>query len=229
MAIAFVNQSTGVTDQEVADYAEACNTQLQNEVAKAWQIADPLAVTVTPSKGDYLFYFVDEIPEAPGALAYHDVDANGVPYGKIGVKTTQQAGESVSSAASHEAVELQCDIYCASWSFSNGLKSLVATEACDPVQSETYKVHVSSGADVEVSNFVTPLYFTPVASGTFDHLGSLSSPFEISHGGYQIRMKGGAVKNVFGDKVSAEYKQAKDLSHGRTYWRQIEILLAQEQ
>lgn len=228
MAIALVNQSTQVTDSEVADIAEACNLQLQNEVAKAWQIASPLAVTVTPSEGDYIFYFVDEIPEAPGALAYHDVDKNGVPFGRLGVETTLKAGESVSGAASHEAVELQCDIYCASWSFSNGLNCLVATEACDPVQSETYKVHVASGADVEVSNFVTPLYFTPVESGSFDHLGSLKHPFEISSGGYQIRMKAGRVHNVFGDRVSEELKQAKRESHGRTYWRQISAALALE-
>ena len=141
------------------------------------------------------------------------------------METTLKAGESISSATSHEAIELQCDIYCASWSFSNGLKCLVATEACDPVQSETYKVHVSSGSDVEVSNFVTPLYFTPVTSGNFDHLGQLTSPFQISSGGYQIRMKGGAVHNVFGDKVSEALKEGKAASRGRTFWRQVTAAL----
>jgi hypothetical protein len=51
------------------------------------------------------------IPEAPGALAYHFVQPDGVPAGKIGVETTLNAGETVASATSHEAVELQCDIF----------------------------------------------------------------------------------------------------------------------
>lgn len=228
MGIAFVNQSTAVDDQHVLSMAQACHSQLQNEVAAAWQISTPLAVTNTPSAGDYIFYFVDDIPEAPGALAYHDVDANGIPYGKIGVKTTLNAGESVSSAASHEAVELQCDIYCASWSFSNALKCLVATEACDPVQNDTYKIQVADGSEVEVSNFVTPNYFTPQLRGPFDHLGSLTSAFEIGAGGYQIQMTAGTVKNVFGSSVSPAIKAGKLASRGRTFWRHVTIALALE-
>src|SRR5437899_310358 len=108
MQIALVNQSTAVTDAEVETIAEACNSQLQNEVAAAWAISDPLGVSTKPDSSAYPFFFVDEIPEAPGALAYHYVQDNGVPAGKIGVKVTQKAGDSVSSATSHEAVELQC-------------------------------------------------------------------------------------------------------------------------
>jgi hypothetical protein len=228
MAIAFVNQSTAVDDQAVLSMAQACHSQLQNEVAEAWQISTPLAVTTKPSTGDYIFYFVDDIPEAPGALAYHDVDAHGIPYGKIGVKTTLGAGESVSSAASHEAVELQCDIWCASWSFSNTLNCLVATEACDPVQNDTYKIQVADGSEVEVSNFVTPKYFTPQLRGPFDHLGSLARAFEIGAGGYQIQMTAGTVKNVFGSSVPPALIAGKLASRGRTFWRHVTIALALE-
>ena len=230
MGIVLINQSSAITATEVARIAQACHSQLQNEVALAWGIKDPLTVTAAASAGpgSYPFFLVDNIPEAPGALAYHWVQENGVPAGKIGVKTTQSAGESVSSATSHEAVELQCDIYCATWSFSNRLRCLVATEACDPVQSETYSITVD-GTAVQVSNFVTPSYFTDNALGsTLDHLGSLNQTFAVAHGGYQIQMKAGRVHNAFGDGVSDALRAGKEASQGRTFWRGVTMALAMQ-
>lgn len=226
MGITLINQSTAITDAEIETIAEACNQQLQNEVATEWGISKPLEVTTKPDPSAYPFFFVDEIPEAPGALAYHFVQDSGVPAGKIGVKVTQQAGDSVSSATSHETVELQCDIFCGSWSYSNRLQCLVATEACDPVQSQTYSIK-AGGSATEVSNFVTPYYFTDNALGNaVDHLGKLTQTFDIAHAGYQIQMKAGKVRNVFGAGVSPALKTAKEASHGRTFWRHVTMALA---
>jgi hypothetical protein len=229
MGIVFVNQSTKITDAEVANIAEACDAQLQNEVAKAWDIKTPLRVAtgLSAHKTWYPFFFVDDIPDDPDALAYHYVQDNGIPAGKIGVNATLAAKETVSSAASHEAVELQCDVFCATWSFSDRLGCLVATEACDPVQGDSYSIKVADGTKVPVSNFVTPYYFTEKAlSHAVDHMGTLSETFDISPGGYQIRMKAGKVSNVFGAKVSKALKAGKDASHGRTYWRHVTMAIA---
>jgi hypothetical protein len=229
MSIVLINQSTSITNAEVEDIAEACDFQLQNEVAEAWDIKDPLHVTTSQDPKAYPFFFVDDIPEAPGALAYHFVQDNGIPAGKIGVKTTLGAGESVSSATSHEAVELQCDIFCASWSYSDRLRCLVATEACDPVQADTYTVKTGTGTLVEVSNFVTPYYFTEKPLGhPLDHLGKLKQPFDIGTGGYQIRMKGGAVSNKFGVGFSEKIRAGKEASQGRTFWRHVTMALAMQ-
>jgi hypothetical protein len=229
MGITLVNRSSLITDAEIDAIAQACNLQLQNEVASAWGIKDPLKVTAGPDPSAYQFIFVDEIPEAPGALAYHYVDPDtGVPAGKIGVKVTQDAGETVSSATSHEAVELQCDVFCASWSYSTRLRCLVATEACDPVQSQTYAIDVG-GSPVEVSNFVTPYYFTDNALGNpLDQLQTLSQTFDIAPGGYQIQMKAGRVHNVFGSDFSASLRSAKEVSQGRTFWRNVTMALVME-
>jgi hypothetical protein len=229
MGITFINQSTAITDHEVKRIAEACDLQLQRDVGPVWNIDQPLAVKAgkRATKGSYPFFLVDDIPEAPGALAYHYVQDNGVPAGKIGVKTTLQAKESVSSAASHEAVELQCDVFCATWSYSDRLRCLVATEACDPVQNGTYQITVADGTSVEVSNFVTPYYFTENALGNpLDHLGQLKQPFDIAPGGYQIQMKAGKVNNVFGPGVSAQLKAAKAASQARTFWRHVTMAIA---
>ena len=227
MGIALINQSKGISDAEVAQIAEACHLQLMNEVADAWNIKNPLPVGTAIEDESYPFFFVDTIPEAPGALAYHFVQDNGVPAGKIGVETTRQAGESVASAASHEAVELQCDIFCASWSYSNRLDCLVATEACDPVQSDTYQIRVSDGTMVEVSNFVTPYYFTEDPLGqSLDHVGTLKETYGIAPGGYQIQMKAGKVTNVFGENFPSALKAAKEASRGRTFWRNVTMAIA---
>jgi hypothetical protein len=227
MGITLINQSTAISDELVGQIAEACNAQLQHEVALAWDIKHPLKVSTTPDATSFPFFLVDDIPEAPGALAYHFVQDNGIPAGKIGVKTTLQAGESVSSATSHEAVELQCDIYCETWSYSDQLRCLVATEACDPVQNDTYDIKVGDGTMIQVSNFVTPYYFAESASGhPLDHLGKVTGPFELASGGYQIRMKGGTVSNVFGSDVSEALRAGKLASQGRTFWRHVTMALA---
>jgi hypothetical protein len=225
MNIALINNSTALSDKEVQRIAEACDLQLRRDVAPVWDIKHPIRVTTTHSDGDYPFFLVDEIPEEKDALAYHYVQNNGVPAGKIGVKTTLDAGETVSSATSHEAVELQCDIFCASWSYSSRLQCLVATEACDPVQADVYPIEVGGG-NVEVSNFVTPAYFADDPLGKpLDHLGKLDKTFAIARGGYQIRMKGGRVDNVYGEDFSEKVRAGKQASHGRTFWRHVTMAL----
>jgi hypothetical protein len=224
--ITLVNQSELVSDAEVETIARACNSQLQNEVGAAWEIRNPLTVASGADPSAYQFSFVDEVPEAPGALAYHYVDEKtGMPAGKIGVKVTQNAGVSLSSTTSHETVELQCDIFCASWSYSDRLECLVATEACDPVQSQSYHIDVE-GTPVEMSNFVTPYYFTDDALGhPLDHLRLLNQTFEIGHGGYQMQVKAGAVQNVFAEGFNPELRRAKEAGRGRTFWRHVTMAL----
>jgi len=224
MGIVLINQSTAIKDDDVKRIAEACHVQLRDHVGPAWNFAEPLSVAfATATDADsFAFFFVDDIPEAPGALAYHFVDDNGMPAGKIGVKTTLSAGESVSSATSHEAVELQCDIFCAAWSFSSEHRCLVATEACDPVQSYSYKI-----GKQDMSDFVTPYYFTDNAIGhPLDYMGKLSKTFEIAPGGYQIQMKAGRVFNKFGDGLTDALRAAKEANQTRTYWRQITMAIA---
>ena len=224
MGIVLINQSTAIKDAEIKKIAHACHVQLRDHVGPAWNFAEPLSVSFAAKAAadDFPFYFVDDIPEAPGALAYHYVDDNGMPAGKIGVRTTLDAKESVSSATSHEAVELQCDIFCAAWSFSSEHRCLVATEACDPVQSYSYKI-----GDQDVSDFVTPYYFTDNALGhPLDYMNKLSKTFEIAPGGYQIQMKAGKVFNKYGEGLSDALRAAKDANQTRTYWRQITMAIA---
>jgi len=227
MGIQVINQSGQLDATETRRIAQACHIQLQRDVAKAWDIASPLSVGVANRPGWYRCYFVDKIPEAPGALAYHDIDDDGTPYMKVGVTETLSNGDTISSATSHETVELQCDIFCQEWSYSSGLQHLVATEACDPVQSQSYRIRVGDGTFVPVSNFVTPYYFVDADRGKpLDYLRTLVEPFSIAEGGYRIDMRAGAVKNTFAKGYPRKKKQQIADGHGRTFWRHVTMALA---
>ena len=85
------------------------------------------------------------------------------------------------------------------------------------MQADTYSVKTGDGTLVEVSNFVTPYYFTEDPLGQpLDHLGNLKQTFDIAKGGYQIRMKAGTVSNVFGDDFSKQ-RSRRQGSESRTH------------
>lgn len=135
--------------------------------------------------------FRDTIPEAPGALAYHQV-VNGVPDIEIGVDLfdtlTDGSGtnEAVSAGTSHELLELLGDIGANLWSeLQDGSGKMVAREECDKVQNTGYQA--SNG--VWVSNFLLPAYWIPGAPGPYDQLGVMSDRSDVSHG-YEIQADG---------------------------------------
>lgn len=224
MGIQFVNESAHLTAADLVRIADACNKQLHLHVAPAWGIKSPLSVSTLHHPSWYPCYLADTIPEAPGALAYHDVDDTGRPFMKIGVETTLDAGDTVSSAVSHEACELEVDRYCAQWTYSVGRRCVVATEVCDPVQDQSYTITSTDGTKVPVSNFVTPWYF--VDDGHihgYDYLDTLGGPFSVSPGGYLIVMKAGAVTNVFGESVDERKRAQREASRGRSWWRAVQM------
>jgi hypothetical protein len=225
--IQVVTRTAKVSEAEARRIAEACHIQLRDHVAPAWNIDRPLSVSVDAHRQTWPCYLVSSIPEAPGALAYHDVDGNGKPYIKVGVTDTLANGDSVSSATSHEMVELQCDIWCQQWCYSSRLQALVATEACDPVQAQTYEIEVTGGHRVEVSNFVTPGYFVDSAGSTgLDHLGKVKRPFAITAGGYRIDHKGGRVTEVYGRRFPPAKVAQMRAGQGRTFWRHVTMALS---
>jgi hypothetical protein len=210
------------TDEWAPDAAliRALNMQLM-DVRATWGIRSNKAIETTTNAGSIRFAVVDEIPEAPDALAYHDVDEHGRPYGRLGLHVCEQAGMSISSVLSHELVEMQGDLYCQEWSYSGRLRCLVAVELCDPVQSDTYTL-----GSVEVSNWVTPWYFIEEEHGRdYDWCRKLAESFSIAPGGYQIQMHAGAVSNVFGREFPEPVYRAKEHARGRTFWRAVTAAL----
>ena len=127
--------------------------------------------------------FRDTIPEAPGALAYHQ-DTNGVPDIELGVDlfaSLTDQNESLSEGGSHELLEMLRDPGANRWG-DKGDGNLCALESCDIVQNTQYQA--SNG--IWVSNFALESYFMPGGAGPFDHLGVLTSQSDTSFG-YEIQ------------------------------------------
>lgn len=130
--------------------------------------------------GEIAINFRDTIPEAPGALAYHQT-TNGVPDIEMGVDlfTDVTGVDGMSKGGSHELLELLGDAGANGWKDRQNADNLSdAAEACDFVQN-TGKT-ASNG--LYVSNFVLPSFFIPGAPGPWDNLGVMTSQYDVSNG-----------------------------------------------
>lgn len=143
-----------------------------------------------------------ENADVDGVLAYHDEEGN--PLSKVFVKTVQDAGASLSVAASHELVEMLADPLCVSYAVSGDPQTLYALEPADAVEDDSLGFMVGGFL---MSDFVYPAWFDASAAGRpgtkFDRQGVIVGPFELHSGGYAITLHGGAVNQVFGTTAKA--------------------------
>ena len=173
--------------QALSAVAAALTAQTANEFAAAYGSAEPgFRVASSPSDrtaNEIAINFRDTIPEAPGALAYHQV-TNGVPDIEIGVdlfSSLTTGTESVSSGVSHEVLETLGDLGANGWK-DKGTGVMGAEEVCDPVQNTGYAA--PNGA--QVSNFVLPNYFIPGSEGPWDFMKVMQSQADLSNG-YEVQ------------------------------------------
>lgn len=189
MKIQVSNKSTVVGPDEFLSMVEACAAQDRDDFAPAWgfvpaQIAANLDGEEDPNA--YQMMIVDT-SDSPGALGYHDNDAQGKPRGYVFAKTTVDDGGKVSVTLSHELMEMRLDPSCTLWSQTPD-GNMRALEACDAVEADTYPKTVGD-ATVQVSNFLTPAYFSGVATGApTDYLDKLNRQIAPARtpGGYDI-------------------------------------------
>jgi hypothetical protein len=214
------NHSTRVTDADAALMVRAVAHQVRYDVAPAWG-SKTASVVFLPKgaavpAGSYAIGLYDTADQAD-ALGYHSEEADGTVYGKVFASpvldnggTVLEGELSVAAVLSHEVLETFVDPHVQLWA-SDGGDGLFAYEACDAVEDGAYTVHVG-GKKVSVSNFVLPAYFDAQApAGTrVDYLAQLKRPFEISKGGYAVKITLGRdtkVDQVFGERFP-EWKKA---------------------
>lgn len=142
------------------------------------------------ASGEIAINFRDTIPEAPGALAYHQV-IGGVPDIELGVDLFSSwadslDSESVSVGGTHELLEMLQDLGANEWAdIQDPLNRTRAHEICDRVQNTCY----SACNGYPVSNFVLPSFFIPGAIAPFDQMGVLTNQDPPTPGdtfGYEI-------------------------------------------
>ena len=148
-------------------------------------------------RGDAIIYFWDKT-DITNALGYHDKNNRGIPFGFVFTELSKEVGENWTVTLSHEALELIADpevnLLVAGPHPVNRNKIVFHWyEMCDAVQAEAYKIE-----DVEVSNFVLPLYFTggEELGGRNDflgrsHDGKTLKSFGVNPGGYESRQANG--------------------------------------
>lgn len=175
--------------------AQACRLQLREHVAPTWERVAPevdfVSRTSSPCPGSLLIY-VDDDPDVNGTFGYH----TGPGAGHVFVRPILTHGGgvltgalSVAAVVSHEATEAFIDPTCRTWTRRDD-GSLVAREACDPVNEQAYAVAVGDVL-VSVSDFVTPAWFDPTSDGPHDWMRTLSGSFSLGTGGYCVTLGAG--------------------------------------
>lgn len=231
--IALVDQAQRhpTSDATGTALAGALAHQLRYHVAPAYRSASVTPVvwygthTELVPKGAWKVTAFDD-PDQAGALGYHDVGPDGVPYAPIFMQPTLDGGVAPSTVFSHEAIEAFCDPWANEWGQMSG-STLVAWEACDPVEADAYLI-----GNVAVSNFVTRAWYNADDRvGPFDYMHKLRSPFTMTKGGYLILMRAGAVTQKFGAEYPEWRKELKlarmvdtEAQPSRTVWRAVRSL-----
>jgi len=235
MNFVLINEST-VTDAAhggplnpatLAQIAGALGDYLNKYVAAYWGGAGTYAVRAGSGAkdihaGEIVCAILDNLPNAPGAVAYHDVTGKEVPVvflARNECTSVMTGADSVSSALSHELAETAGDPACNLWARDS--KYEWAHELCDAVQEWGFALD-----GVAVSDFVLPAFFAPGSAGPWNYLGTrpgssqaLKAALATAPGGYQIRSNaGGKEVQIEGEIVHGRLRQKRNWS-SRTYRR----------
>jgi len=184
----------------------ALQKYVDERFAPVWGVPATLAPASAIKKGTWGLVFLDDADQAD-ALGYHDLTPQGLPLGKVFVRTTISSKNLVSVTASHELAEMLADpaIDLAAEAPDG---TFYAYEVADPVEDETFQV-----AGIPLSNFAYPSWFEGFRkprSDKFDELGTCKKPFEIRPGGYMSIFKNGEWTEIFGSKRALARHQRED-------------------
>lgn len=204
----------------LAAVASALMVQLNRDVATYWGgnyvVSSELIATTPLAPGEIACLLVDSLPNAPGAVAYHDVNGDEVPIvllARTQCNSLTTGSSSVSMGLSHELLEAAGDPYVNAWR-DDGHGREYAQELCDAVQEQGYTID-----GITVSNFVFPPFFAPGSAGPFDMLGTVTQALQTTGGAYQlVRTAGGGETQVTG-KVGDHRMARKRHFSSRTFRR----------
>jgi len=166
-----------ITAAALASIVEAVSAQLSNEFADEYGGTVTLRVGANSNDiqpGEYPYYLVPTLPDAPGASAYHD-DVNGRPVSYCAVTTCANllGQNGVSVDISHELCEAQGDPGC-NRLLDDTRGQVHADEKCDAVEMQSYPYKCKNGTVVQLSNFLLQAWGIPGASGPFDYMTKAS-------------------------------------------------------
>lgn len=205
MIISVIN-NTDKDDLEFQEKIRAINLQISRDFEPYWSLGGRLRLEGNSStykinykthpidmRGDAIIYVWEDPKDMDNAIGFHNQSFRGIPHGYVFTKLSKKLAEDWSVSLSHEALETIGDpatnLLVAGPHpdpEQNERTVLHTFEMCDVVQGESYEIE-----NVEVSNFVLPLYFTPGEEhdGRNDFLGrskdnEVLKSFGVKRGGY---------------------------------------------
>lgn len=212
---ALINETTDpqITHDLLLGGSAALQKQSERDFAPAWRQTPSTFIVATcesiESISCHVTRIVDEIPEAPGALAYHTIDNLGRPVLVIGWNAIKsEPGDPMKalwSAISHEACEERGNEYV---NLNVDMPDDVhdtAREVCDWTEGDTYDID-----GYEMSNFNYPEFFcSDTQDGVqLDYLKLCTKPLTLRPNGYCVLRdkRTGTTRTIFGEAVTPEKK-----------------------
>jgi hypothetical protein len=187
--ISVINESTILSDADVAPVVIALQKQVSNDFRPIWGVDAELKVVpkgTQPLAGSWWLVLLDDSDQA-NALGYHDLTTEGLPIGKVFAASDVKAGTSWTVTASHELLEMLGDpnvnltVFVES---SDTAGVLYAYEVCDACEDDSLGYQIDN---VLLSDFVYPAWFESFrtdGSAQFDRMNKLQNPFQLLAGGY---------------------------------------------
>ena len=183
-----LRESDATDDAEVSRLVSALQTQVHSHFAGPWGVdAQIQFVTGVPPPQSWWLVLLDSSDQAD-KLGYHDTTDEGLPLGKVFVKTCSDANASWTVTASHELLEMLADPAInlgVLREFESGADpKLYSYEICDPCDADEFGYKIRG---VLVSDFLYPAWFESFhvpRSQQFDQCGHIAEPFQVLAGGY---------------------------------------------
>jgi hypothetical protein len=218
--IACFNKATTPLGVDFDALISAMQAYIVSSVVPVWGSPANLVKTTDFQPGAWAMVFLDDADQA-GALAYHDLTPDGLPQGKVFVRTTLNNHDLVSISASHELVEMLVDPAINMLTTGPDQSVVYAYESADPVEALSFPVN-----GIPMSDFVFPSYFEDFRqpnSVQFDQMNRVSAPFQILEGGYQIVFKNGQWSQIFasGDAAKKRAFRVEDRRGHRSEQRSL--------
>jgi hypothetical protein len=186
--IDIVNESSVVTDAQLAKAVAAVQTQVHRDFAPAWGIDADLTTIPKGKKPRPKTWWIGVFDDSdkPGALGYHDLTNKGLPLGYVFAKSDIESKSSWSNDISHEVLEMlgDPDINLGAYREEKGKIVFYAYEVCDPCEDDPDGYLIDG---ILVSDFVFPAWFEGFrkeGSTQFDFRKLISKPFQLLPNGY---------------------------------------------
>jgi len=218
-----INTTTNISEDQGNIIADALNQQMV-QFCEDWSI-QPYTVTysgkmepATSASTIKIYLTTDTQRVLPGTYGFHTPpDSNGVStaiisVGQIlsegdlnGIFMPKTGGVALSSVISRELLEMVTNpmgnkASVANINMNGSIQSkTILVQVCDPVFDNFYNITSSQGIGVELANYILPTWFIPGAKGPYDRMNSLSTPFQLSLGGYWTLIENGMM-NTYNNK-----------------------------